>query len=88
MVCSKIRIFEDEVISLVKEINSVWIAFRETRDNELIPAVYAGKIERARELGLGIQKERYKEFVSLTEELVKKEKEAAKDLIEASPESI
>lgn len=76
--------FKDDVTSLLKELNSTWVAFRDTRDNELIPAIYAKNIEKAREFALGIQKERYKKFVSLTEELVKKEKKSAKELIENS----
>jgi hypothetical protein len=36
----------------------VWTEFKATRDNEIIPAVYAGKTDDAKKLAMGIQAER------------------------------
>lgn len=56
-----------------KELKDIWEAFRDTRDKQLIPLVYADKRDEAKALGLGIQAERYKKMVSLVSELIKSE---------------
>jgi diguanylate cyclase (GGDEF)-like protein len=57
-------------ISVLKEARETWVSFRDTRDNEIIPAIYAGKTEKAAALAMGVQKERYNRFVALTKELI------------------
>jgi hypothetical protein len=42
-----------------KEFNDVWLAFKKTRDGEIIPAVKAGKVDVAKGLAKGIQAERF-----------------------------
>src|SRR3990167_617403 len=54
------KAFPTDMIDALKKINDVWTSFRNTRDTELIPAIYEGDIEKARSLALGIQAERYK----------------------------
>ena len=73
------KAFPDGMINDIKKINEPWAAFRDTRDNELIPAIYEGDIEKARSLALGIQAERYKLFISLSNDLIKKESKEAND---------
>jgi methyl-accepting chemotaxis protein len=60
-----------------KELKEVWDAFRETRDNQMFPLIYADKRDEAKALGLGIQAERYKKMVSISDDLIKKETEEA-----------
>ena len=48
------------------EAETQWQDFRNTRDSELIPAIYEGDIAKAKELALGIQKQRYEKFVEET----------------------
>ena len=57
-------------ISILKEARETWVAFRDARDNEIIPAIYAGKTGKVSALAVGIQKERYDRFVALTKELI------------------
>ncbi|MBI5875337.1 MAG: methyl-accepting chemotaxis protein [Deltaproteobacteria bacterium] len=76
--------FKQDMITPLKETNAVWVAFKNTRDNEVIPAVYAGRVQEAKNIALGIQKERYNKFVALTDELIDKETKEAKDLTEMS----
>lgn len=76
--------FKQDMITPLKETNAVWVAFKNTRDNEVIPAVYAGRLQEAKNIALGIQKERYNKFVALTDELIDKETKEAKDLTEIS----
>lgn len=40
------------------EFKTVWEQFKTTRDNEIIPAVYAGKADEAKKLATGVQAER------------------------------
>jgi hypothetical protein len=40
----------------------VWTAFRQTRDGEIIPALYAGDKEKAKGLATGVQAGRMKEM--------------------------
>lgn len=59
------------IMQKLGELNSTRQAFRETRDNKLIPLIYEGKMEEARQLATGIQAERYERIRSITAELVK-----------------
>lgn len=69
------KAFPKDMLEDIKKIHEVWTAFRDTRDKEIIPAVYAGDMDKARGLALGIQAERYKAFVSFANEFIKKESE-------------
>jgi hypothetical protein len=44
------------------EFQRVWAEFKNTRETEIIPAVYAGQSAAARSLALGIQAERVKKM--------------------------
>jgi hypothetical protein len=44
------------------EFQRVWEEFKNTRETEIIPAVYAGKSDAARSIALGIQAERVKKM--------------------------
>lgn len=73
------------------EIKEVWSAFVKTRDGELIPLIYEGRIDEANKIGLGIQAERYKKFTSLAQafnESEGKEADAAMKAIAASEKKI
>lgn len=70
-----------DMLSDLKEVKDVWEAFRDTRDKELIPALLAGDIEKAKGLALGIQGERYKKMRDLSDKLVEKEENESKDAI-------
>ncbi len=74
----------DEPFFILQEAQSNWLAFKDTRDNELIPAIYSGRLGRAKELALGIQKERYNKFIALTEQLVEIKRKEAEENIETS----
>lgn len=62
---------EASVYNRIEKINEVRLAFKDTRDKELIPLIYAGRIEQARKLAMGIQNRRYEEMSSQTTELIK-----------------
>lgn len=62
-----------DMIENLKKIREVWIAFKDTRDNEIIPAIYAGDMNKVRGLAMGIQAERYKSFVELCDTFIKNE---------------
>ncbi len=73
------------------EIKEVWSAFVKTRDGELVPLIYEGRIDEANKIGLGIQAERYKKFTSLAQEFNEsegKEADAAMKAIGASEKRI
>jgi methyl-accepting chemotaxis protein len=67
-----------DMIDDLQAIQAVWAEFRETRENELIPALYAGDVKKARELALGIQAERFKTFTGLAARLLEKEENESK----------
>lgn len=75
---------KQETKAVIKESNDIWIAFRDARDKELIPVIYAGKIEDAKRLALGVQKERYDKFISLTRKLVESMTKESKDHVNNS----
>lgn len=72
------------VLNRLEEINRIRVAFKETRDAQIIPLIYDGKIEDARKLALGIQTERYEKIASLTDELVRDADEEASRHIKES----
>ena len=53
----------------LEELQTPWNAFRQTRDIQLIPLIYEGKIEEVKKLALGIQAERYLKFRSIAKTL-------------------
>ncbi|MEK6691436.1 MAG: methyl-accepting chemotaxis protein [Nitrospirota bacterium] len=52
-----------------EEVNNIRRAFVETRDSQIIPLIYEGRIKEANQLALGIQKERYQKMRSITQAL-------------------
>src|SRR5574341_527189 len=53
----------------LKELKAAWDIFRNTRDNEVIPNFFAGKVAEAKAVGGGIQKERFAKISSMVDEL-------------------
>lgn len=62
--------FDSEAISHITKLNSIWDAFKYTRDNELIPAILGGNIEYAKTLATSVQGDRFNEFVAIIEMLI------------------
>lgn len=54
----------------LNEVKSAWDIFRNTRDNEVIPNFFAGKVAEAKAVGGGIQKERFAKISAMVEELL------------------
>ncbi len=54
----------------LKELKDAWDIFRNTRDNEVIPNYFAGKVAEAKAVGGGIQKERFAKISSMVDELL------------------
>ncbi|MFO0793416.1 MAG: MCP four helix bundle domain-containing protein [Candidatus Brocadiaceae bacterium] len=54
----------------LKELKDAWDIFRNTRDNEVIPNFFAGKVAEAKAVGGGIQKERFAKISSMVDELL------------------
>ncbi len=58
------------VESKIKDVKDAWDIFRNTRDNEIIPNFFAGKVEEAKAVGGGIQKERFAKISAAVDELL------------------
>ncbi|WP_347274119.1 hypothetical protein [Candidatus Kuenenia sp.] len=54
----------------IKDVKDAWDIFRNTRDNEIIPNFFAGKVEEAKAVGGGIQKERFAKRSAAVDELL------------------
>lgn len=54
----------------LKELKDAWDIFRNTRDGEVIPNFFAGKVAEAKAVGGGIQKERFAKISSMVDELL------------------
>ncbi len=63
----------------LRAIQKIWEAFRRTRDDEIIPAVFQGNIETAANLALGVQAGRFKQFTEDANALVERVQEKAED---------
>lgn len=66
-ILSKSAEVQPRIRTAVKEISEIWEAFRETRDEEIIPALRDGRFDEATKIAAGVQEERYKEFISIVE---------------------
>jgi len=66
------------------ELNVLRQSFVRTRDDELIPLIYAGKTEQARALALGIQEERNRRMRDIADELGDAEVEHARAAVAES----
>lgn len=75
---------EPRIMLKLEELNTVRLAFKQTRDTELIPLIYAGKDKEARRLALGIQAERFDKMDSITMTLVREAEEHARQHINES----
>lgn len=75
---------EPRIMLKLEELNTVRLAFKQTRDTELIPLIYAGKDKEARRLALGIQAERFDKMDSITMTLVREAEAHARQHINES----
>lgn len=71
---------DQKLLSKIQEINSIREEYRKTREEE-ISLILKGKIEEARQLGVGVQEERYNRIRSITFELGAIENEHAQQKI-------
>jgi methyl-accepting chemotaxis protein len=72
------------LFSRLQEFNAVRTAYRDTRETQIIPFIYEGKIEEAKELLMGIQVERNGKMRAIANELIDEaEKEARASVSEA-----
>ncbi|TAN62171.1 methyl-accepting chemotaxis protein [bacterium] len=53
---------EPPLLKMLEELNVANEAFKQTRENELIPLIYAGKNDEAKKLAFGIQANRYEKM--------------------------
>ncbi|MDD5035099.1 MAG: methyl-accepting chemotaxis protein [Methylococcaceae bacterium] len=53
----------------LEELSAIRDTFSQTRDNQVIPLIYAGKLEQAKSLVMGTQYERYKQVRAIAREL-------------------
>lgn len=58
-----------DALRKVEELDNIRRAFVETRNSQIIPLIYEGRIKEANQLALGIQKERYQKMRSITQAL-------------------
>ncbi|MBI3814773.1 MAG: methyl-accepting chemotaxis protein, partial [Nitrospinae bacterium] len=65
----------------VKALKEAIVAFRDTRDMEVIPLIYEGKVQEAKALATGIQAERYKKIINISNELIDEAKADAEKAI-------
>jgi methyl-accepting chemotaxis protein len=71
-------------LSRLEELKSVWQAFAQTKDAEIIPLILAGKIAESRELAVGVQQGRAQKIRAIDEELGKATEENARRAVAES----
>lgn len=77
---------EPDFIRRLEELDTARLAFKQTRESEIIPLIYDKKIEKARALALGIQSERFNKMISITTGLGKEIEENVRHDIAESGE--
>lgn len=68
---------ESEVTASLASMRLAWDAFRDTRDNEIIPAILGGRTVQATRLATGVQDIRFKKFIDISQRLVERENKEA-----------
>lgn len=58
-----------EQAAKLEELKTTWEAFKDTRENEIVPQVRAGKVDEAKNIATGVQAERMATMKSLLTEL-------------------
>jgi len=76
------RTYGQETIQKLEDLNSTIKAYNETRENQIVPFIYSGKTEQAKNLVLGLQMERYNKIRTTAEELGLRAEEDAKAGVE------
>ena len=66
------------MLSRLMEMQSVWQAFAQTKDVEIIPLILAGKLVESRQIAVGVQQGRAQRIRALDDELVKLVEESAR----------
>lgn len=59
------NIKDNDVLIQLKSAHFTWDEFRNTRDKEIIPAVYSGRLDLAEKIAYGIQLSRYERFIEM-----------------------
>ena len=67
------------ILNRLEELNTIRLAFAQTRDSEIIPMIYDGKSDQARKIAMGIQARRYDRMRAIVMELEKEMLEEADD---------
>lgn len=79
---------DPQLLRKFEELKTAREAFKLTRETELIPLIYEGKIEEAKRLALGVQLERWKKMSSIAEELgEEEERDAQQRMIESEQDA-
>jgi methyl-accepting chemotaxis protein len=73
------RLTPDDKKSL-EGLKQVWGEFKDVRDTKVVPSIYEGDTDNVRTWVFGIQAERHKRIISITNELVERKMKAAEDL--------
>jgi len=62
----------------LEELKSIWQAFAQTKDTEIIPLILAGKLGESRQLAVGVQQGRQEKFRTIATELAGAAEERAR----------
>ena len=65
-------------LSRLEELKSVWQAFAQTKDVEIVPLILAGRIAEARQLAVGVQQGRQEKIRAIAQELGNSAEESAR----------
>ncbi len=82
---SKNNHFDKEAINSIKKLKSIWTLFKTTRDEEVLPAIFEGRLDAAKQIAINIQEQRYRKIIDISDMLVKHENAeavAAQNLME------
>lgn len=79
---------EPNHIALLKEFDEIRKVFNDTRENQVMPLISAGKIDAAKDVAMGIQAERNNKMASIIDELVAGAESNAKAAVSESARNV
>jgi len=79
---------EQEIKAMLTSSESLWKDFINTRDNEIIPAIFSGDTQKAVGLAIGIQRQRYDRFIKEADNAINQMMQKVKRLQENINEKV
>lgn len=71
---------DPHITEKLRELQIIWNSFKKTRDESIIPKISNGKKDEAKKLAMGVQDERFRDFISIVDGLIERSNREAQEI--------